>query len=72
MIPLIQMACEVLLTADGREKTALSRKYAAQWQAARRDGHIPEIGSGTPPDTPARPDLPDLLSPRDDPRCRPY
>lgn len=65
------MACEVLLTADGREKTALSRKYAAQWQAARRDGHIPEIGSGTPPDTPARPDLPDLLSPRDVPKRKP-
>jgi uncharacterized ferritin-like protein (DUF455 family) len=60
-----------LLTADGREKTALSRKYAAQWQAARRDGHIPEIGSGTPPDTPARPDLPDLLSPRDVPKRKP-
>jgi uncharacterized ferritin-like protein (DUF455 family) len=71
VIPLIQMACEVLLTADGREKTALSRKYAAQWQAARRDGHIPEIGSGTPPDTPARPDLPDLLSPRDVPKRKP-
>jgi uncharacterized ferritin-like protein (DUF455 family) len=71
VIPLIQMACEVLLTTDGREKTALSRKYAAQWQAARRDGHIPEIGSGTPPDTPARPDLPDLLSPRDVPKRKP-
>jgi len=33
--PLAQMAVDVLTTADGRAKTALSRRYAAAWKAAR-------------------------------------
>ncbi|WP_299505321.1 ferritin-like domain-containing protein [uncultured Roseobacter sp.] len=71
MIPLAAMAEAVLCTADGREKTALSRQFAAAWQAARDDGQKPEIGSATPPLHPARPDAPELLSPRDVPRRRP-
>lgn len=71
MKPLAQMALDVLQTADGREKTALSRKYAAEWKAARADGTLPEIGSATPPNHPARPDAPELLSPRDVPRRKP-
>ena len=71
MLPLAQMAEQVLRTADGREKTALSREYAAKWQAARADGAVPEIGTATPPDHPARPAAPELLSPRDVPRRRP-
>lgn len=71
MIPLAEMADNVLRTADGRAKTALSRRYAAEWRAARADGIVPEIGSATPPDMPARPDKPDLLDPRDVPRRRP-
>ncbi len=68
MKPLAQMADEVLRTADGREKTALSRSYAAQWQAARALGERPEIGTVSPPDRPARPLKPDLLNPRDVPK----
>jgi len=71
MIPLAQMAHAVLTTADAREKTALSRRHAAQWQAARATGAMPEIGRATPPDRPARPDAPALLDPRDVPRRRP-
>lgn len=71
MTPLAQMAEEVLRTADGREKTALSRKYAAEWMSARAAGERPEIGHATPPDSPARPARPELLPPRDVPRRRP-
>ncbi|WP_299631188.1 ferritin-like domain-containing protein [uncultured Roseobacter sp.] len=71
MIPLAAMAEAVLRTADGREKTALSRQFAAAWQAAREEGQKPAIGSATPPLHPARPDAPELLSPRDVPRRRP-
>ncbi len=71
MIPLAQMAETVLRTADGREKTALSRKFAAEWQSARTEGGLPEIGHADPPLHPARPERPTLLSPRDVPRRRP-
>ncbi|WP_299693259.1 ferritin-like domain-containing protein [uncultured Tateyamaria sp.] len=71
MLPLAQMADAVLRTADGREKTALSRRYAAEWQAARAAGETPEVGAARPPDHPARPAAPELLSPRDVPRRRP-
>ncbi|WP_281981927.1 ferritin-like domain-containing protein [Thalassorhabdomicrobium marinisediminis] len=69
--PLAQMAEDVLRTADGRAKTALSRKYAAAWQAARATGATPPIGTATPPDQPARPETPALLDPRDVPRRKP-
>jgi uncharacterized ferritin-like protein (DUF455 family) len=65
------MAVAVLTTADGRAKTALSRQHAATWFAARAAGAPLEIGRASPPDSPARPDKPDLLSPRDVPRRRP-
>jgi uncharacterized ferritin-like protein (DUF455 family) len=71
MKPLAEMADEVLRTADGREKTALSRRHAAAWQAARAAGEMPEIGTADPPDAPARPPRPDLLDPREVPRRRP-
>ncbi len=71
MIPLAQMAHAVLTTADAREKTALSRRYAALWQDARATGAKPEIGRASPPDRPARPGAPALLDPRDVPRRRP-
>ena len=71
LLPLAQMAVEVLTTADGRAKTALSRRYAAQWQAARKAGDEVTIGQATPPDKPARPDTPRLLNPRDVPRRKP-
>jgi uncharacterized ferritin-like protein (DUF455 family) len=69
---LTQMADAVLRTADGREKTALSHRYAALWRASREDGATPiEIGTISPPDFPARPDKPELLSPRDVPKRKP-
>lgn len=71
MIALAHMADQVLRTADARAKTALSRDFAAQWQAARADGTKPEIGTAAPPDSPARPDAPALLDPRDVPRRKP-
>ncbi|AJE46323.1 ferritin-like domain-containing protein [Celeribacter indicus] len=68
---LAAMAEEVLRTADGREKTALSHRHAARWQEARAAGTPPAIGHAAPPDRPARPARPDLLDPRDVPRRRP-
>jgi len=65
------MAVDVLTTADGRAKTALSRRHAAAWFAARTAGTAPAIGTAAPPDRPARPDAPALLAPRDVPRRRP-
>jgi uncharacterized ferritin-like protein (DUF455 family) len=71
MMALAQMADAVLRTADARQKTALSRRYAATWMEARATGATPEIGTATPPDRPARPEQPELLDPRDVPRRRP-
>ena len=71
MKPLAEMALDVLQTADGRAKTALSHQYAAEWRAARANGDFPEIGSAKPPMHPARPAAPELLSPRDVPRRKP-
>jgi uncharacterized ferritin-like protein (DUF455 family) len=68
---LAEMAVEVLTTADGREKTALSRKHAATWFAAREAGESIPLGQAEPPLRPARPEKPELLDPRDVPRRRP-
>lgn len=65
------MAVEVLSTADGRAKTALSRAHAARWFAARAAGDPIPRGTATPPGRPARPARPELLPPRDMPRRRP-
>ena len=71
MQSLAHMAVEVLTTADGPAKTALSRQHAASWFAARAAGQTPDIGQVSPPDSPARPAKPDLLSPRDVPQRGP-
>ncbi len=71
MKTLTEMAVEVLTTADGREKTALSHKHAATWFAARKAGDTIPIGTANPPLRPARPEKPELLDPRDVPRRRP-
>lgn len=71
MKPLAQCATEVLQTADGRAKTALSRQFAKAWFAARADGQTPKIGVANPPLRPARPEKPELLSPRDVPKRKP-
>jgi len=71
-LSLAERAARVLTTADGREKTALSRRHAAEWFAYRQ-GSGPEIAIGTaaPPMHPARPDRPELLNPRDVPKRKP-
>ena len=71
MLPLAQMAEAVLRTADGREKTALSRRYASQWRTIRAHDETAKVGLASPPMHPARPTTPKLLSPRDVPRRRP-
>jgi len=70
-LTLTEMALQVLTCADGREKTALSRAHAADWFAARKAGAAPDVGTVIPPMHPARPEKPELLSPRDVPRRRP-
>ncbi len=67
-----QMAAEVLGTADGRAKTALSRAHAARWRAAREaGGSLPLGGAVKLPARPARPAQPELRDPRNVPRRRP-
>lgn len=68
---LADMAVEVLTTADGRTKTALGRRHAATWFAARAGGQPLPIGQAAPPLRPARPEKPELLAPKDVPRRRP-
>ena len=68
---LTKMAVAVLTTADGREKTALSRRFASEWRAARDSGSPLEIGTANPPLRPSRPDAPELLNPRDVPHRKP-
>ncbi len=71
MKTLADMAVEVLTTADGREKCALSLHHAETWFAARKAGNAPPVGLAQPPRHPARPAQPELLDPRDVPRRRP-
>ena len=68
---LTEMAVEVLTTADGRQKTAVSREYAARWFAARQNGDEITVGTASPPLRPARPARPELLDPRDVPKRKP-
>lgn len=70
-LSLAERAVQVLNTADGRAKTALSHRHAAEWRAARAAGTPLPIGIAPPPDRPARPAKPDLLPPREVPRRRP-
>ena len=71
MQTLCEMAVDVLTTADGVEKTTKSRRYAAQWFAAREAGTPIAIGRADPPLRPARPEKPELLDPRDVPKRKP-
>jgi len=71
-LSLAQRAEAVLRTPDGRAKTALSRQHAAAWFASRGAGAAPmEIGTAAPPRHPARPERPELLSPREVPKRKP-
>ena len=60
-LSLAEMGANVLNTADGRAKTALSLQYAQAWQEARAAGNMLEIGSAPAPDHPARPEAPPLM-----------
>lgn len=71
MLSLSEMAVDVLTTSDGREKTAKSRRHAADWFAAREAGETPEIGRAVPPMQPSRPARPELLDPRQMPKRKP-
>ena len=71
MISLAARAIGVLLTADGRAKTALSHRHAAEWRTARAAGRPLDIGVAPPPAKPARPADPALLAPRDMPKRSP-
>ncbi len=71
MTTLAEMAVEVLTTADGRAKTALGRRHAATWLAARAAGKPLNVGHATPPLRPARPERPELLAPKDVPHRKP-
>ena len=71
MKPLAEMAVEVLSTADGREKTRISREFAASWKAARDSDKAVAIGAAKPPEFPARPEKPELRQPRDVPKRKP-
>jgi uncharacterized ferritin-like protein (DUF455 family) len=71
-LTLAERAVDILSTADGRAKAALSRAHAAAWRAARDGtGAAIEIGTALPPMHPARPKQPELVSPRDVPRRKP-
>ena len=68
MNSLSEMACTVLGISEGREKAAISRRFAAQW-FENRDLHRPiNIGTAKPPLQPARPIKPELLMPKDVPK----
>ena len=64
-LSLAEMGANVLNTADGRAKTALSLQYAQAWQEGRAAGNMLEIGSAPAPDHPARPEAPRLCAPKD-------
>ena len=64
-LSLAEMGAQVLNTADGRAKTALSLQYAQAWQEARAAGNTLEIGTAPAPDHPARPEAPRLCAPKD-------
>lgn len=71
MMTLTEMAVDVLTTSDGREKTAKSHAHAKTWFDAVAAGTPPPIGNATPPQDPARPVQPELLSPSKMPKRKP-
>lgn len=57
-------AVKILNTPRAADKAALTFEVAARWREGGYDG----LGLATPPDRPARPELPELLLPRDVPK----
>jgi uncharacterized ferritin-like protein (DUF455 family) len=71
ILPLAEMAVQVLSTSNGHEKTRRSLEFAAQWFSQREQGISPELGQAKPPIQPARPHRPELLAPREVPKRKP-
>ncbi|TNE62023.1 MAG: ferritin-like domain-containing protein [Alphaproteobacteria bacterium] len=61
-----EAAVAVLMTAEAQDKAAMARKVAAAWRA----GALAHACDTTPPDRPARPARPELLSPAEMPKRR--
>lgn len=70
-LTLAEMAVEVLTTAEGKAKTDLSLRHAKTWVKSRNEKKTIAIGTAVPPLHPARPQHPQLLSPRDVPKRKP-
>ena len=68
---LSEMAVDVLTTPDGFLKTAKSLQHAQRWQKRTENNERINIGTSPPPLQPARPERPELLSPRDVPKRKP-
>ena len=65
---LSEMAVDVLTTKDGRLKASKSLRHALRWQKRAETSQHINIGTALPPLQPARPERPELLSPRDVPK----
>ena len=65
---LSEMAVDVLTTQDGRLKASKSLRHALRWQKRAETSQHINIGTALPPLQPARPERPELLSPRDVPK----
>ena len=64
-LTLAEMAVEVLTTPEGKAKTDLSLRHAETWVQSQDGKKSITIGTAAPPLHPARPEHPQLLSPRD-------
>lgn len=64
MMTLSHAALTVLTTADPHEKCRLTRHFAEDW----RDGRISDPGCELPPPSPARPERPQVLPPKEMPK----
>ena len=68
---LSEMAVDVLSTPNARLKTEKSLQHALRWQKRFENNEQIAIGMAPPPFQPARPELPELVSPLDVPKRKP-
>ena len=68
---LTEMAVDVLMTENGREKARKTLSYAEVWRDSRSAKAPLDLGAALPPQHPARPADPVLLSPREMPKRKP-
>lgn len=61
---------KILYTKNAREKTRMSRKFAANWHSISKNFQPTSAPKGRPPLHPERPEKPDLVNPRDVPKRR--